>query len=338
MSPAGAAAAHTVGAVAIGRNEGDRLKACLGALLAAPEIGRVVYVDSGSTDGSADWAAGRGAEVVALDLDRPFTAARARNAGIERLRTGGAAPDLVQLVDGDCVLAPGWMAAALAAMAARPRAAVVCGRRRERFPEASVYNRMCDLEWDTPVGEARACGGDALMRMDALAEAGGFDASLIAGEEPDLCLRLRRAGWEVHRIDAEMTLHDAAMNRLGQFWARARRAGHAYAEGAARHGAGPERHWVAETRRALAWGAALPAAVLAGAAAFGPWALAGLAAYPAQVARLALRDPAPGPGGRRFAWTRAGLLTLSKFAEAQGAAGYHLSRWRGRRAGLIEYK
>src|SRR5664280_804375 len=40
--------------------------------------------------------------------------------------------------------------------------AVVCGRRRERNPDASIYNRLCDLEWDTPIGETLSCGGDSL--------------------------------------------------------------------------------------------------------------------------------------------------------------------------------
>ncbi|MGC5198866.1 glycosyltransferase family 2 protein, partial [Aphanothece microscopica RSMan92] len=149
--------------------------------------------------------------------------------------------------DGDCTLQPGFLSAATAALAAHPRAVVVCGRRRERHPQASVWNRLCDREWNTPPGKARACGGDALFRFGPLMAAGGYRDSLIAGEEPELCLRLIRAGGEVWRIPAEMTLHDAAILRPGQWWRRTRRAGHAFAEGAHLHGAGPERHWVAET-------------------------------------------------------------------------------------------
>lgn len=321
--------APVTGAVLIGRNEGDRLKLCLASVSG---VDRVVYVDSGSTDGSVEAARAAGAEVVSLDMSLPFTAARARNAGIEALKRGNI-PDLVQFIDGDCELQPDWLATATAFLEANPKAAVACGRRRERFPEASIYNRLCDREWDTPVGQAKACGGDALMRMAALSEVGGYDPTLIAGEEPEMCVRLRAKGWQIWRLDAEMTLHDAAMTRLGQFWKRAKRGGHAWAEGAWMHGRAPERHGVAGTRRALIWGAALPLAIVAMALLVSPWALLLLLAYPAQITRLARRD-----GGSRVAWEQAGLLTLGKFPEAQGALEFFTRRLTGRRSGLIEYK
>jgi glycosyltransferase involved in cell wall biosynthesis len=100
-----------VGAVLIGRNEGARLLRCLASVTG--KAVRVVYVDSGSTDGSVAAAAAAGAEVVVLDMAQPFTAARARNAGIERLRTGPQL-DYIQFVDGDCELQPNWIDTALA--------------------------------------------------------------------------------------------------------------------------------------------------------------------------------------------------------------------------------
>ena len=315
-----------IAAVVIGRNEGARLIACLDSL--AGRVARVIYVDSGSTDGSRDAAAARGAEVVALDMARPFTAARARNAGIARLTGTGTPPALVQFLDGDCSLQPGWLETASAFLDANPAVAVACGRRRERHPEASVYNRLIDAEWDTPVGRARSCGGDALMRAAALQEVGGFDPGLIAGEEPELCVRLRAKGWEVWRLDAEMTLHDAALTRFGQWWQRTRRGGHAFAEGAALHGAPPERHCVPELRRLILWGVALPLATVLGAV-ITPWALLLLLAWPAQMLRLRLRG---------LPWDRAVFLTLSKLPEAQGALTYLASRIMRTRAGLIEYK
>lgn len=310
-----------VDAVVIGRNEGARLEACLRSLQG--QVRRVVYVDSGSVDGSVAAARALGAEVVALDLAQPFTAARARNAGLAVLQ----APEFVQFVDGDCVVDPGWIAAALAGFAAHPAAVVICGRRRERFPAASVYNRLADREWDTPVGQAAACGGDALMRFAAVQAVGGYRGDLIAGEEPELCLRLRRAGGEVWRIAAEMTLHDAALLRFGQWWRRMRRAGHAFAEGAALHGAGPDRHWLAETRRAVFWGVVLPVGCVV-LTAVTPFGLLLVTAYPLQVLRLA----------RRGGWEWALFTVIGKFAEAQGVLGYWFDRLRGKRRGLIEYK
>jgi len=312
-----------IDAVVIGRNEGTRLLACLTSL--SGQVRRVIYVDSGSDDGSPDAARAAGAYVVALDMTQPFTAARARNAGLALL---AADTQFVQLVDGDCTVDPGWIKTAADYLGSHPKVAVVCGRRRERHPEASAYNRLCDAEWDTPVGQTTACGGDAMMRLSAVQQVGGFRADLIAGEEPELCLRLRHAGWSIWRLDAEMTVHDAQILRFGQWWTRSRRAGHAFAEGAALHGAAPDRHWVRETRRALIWGGGLPLGI-AGLMVLSPWAVLLLLAYPAQVLRLGLRD------GN---WEQAVFATLGKFPEAQGAVQYHIGRFRGRKTTIVEYK
>ncbi len=314
------------GVVVIGRNEGERLRVCLQSLVG--HVAHVVYVDSGSSDGSVALAQGLGAQVVALDMARPFTAARARNAGWAALLQ--ARPDLryVQFVDGDCEVLPGWFPAAQVFLQANPQHAVVCGRRRERYPERSVYNRLCDQEWNTPVGNAKACGGDALMRTDALQQVQGYRDSLIAGEEPELCVRLRQQGWLVHRLGVDMTLHDAAITRFGQWWRRTVRGGYAFAEGAWLHGAPPERHWVREARRALLWGLALPVVSLLLMLWHPAWALLWLA-YPLQVLRLARQ-----PGG----WARALFLVLGKFAEAKGALQFYQGLLLRRRQALIEYK
>ncbi len=319
-----------MGVVVIGRNEGGRLLRCLAST--SGQAARVVYVDSGSSDGSPEAARATGATVVELDLKQPFTAARARNAGFAALTASGGCA-FVQFIDGDCELQPGWLAAGREFLAANPRVAVVFGRLRERFPEASVYNRLCDREWQGPSGQSRSSGGIAMMRCTAFAEASGFNPVLIAGEEPELCVRLRAAGWEVWRLDAEMALHDAAMTRFSQWWRRARRAGHAFAEGVALHGGYPERHCVRQVRSALAWGLALPATALAGSL-LTPWVLALLAAYPTQVLRLALRNEPD----RRDTWEHAFFLVLAKFPEALGVLEYHARHLIRRPRGLIEYK
>ncbi|MBA4017137.1 MAG: glycosyl transferase [Pirellula sp.] len=324
-----------IGVVAIGRNEGERLRACLESVVG--QVGAVVYVDSGSTDESVAMARSLGAEVVRLDLTRPFTAARARNAGLATLRSIAPGIEYVQFVDGDCEIRDGWLATALAALHSDERLAVVCGRRRERRPEASIYNRLCDLEWDTPVGEAKACGGDALMRAAALTEVVGYNESLIAGEEPELCVRLRARDWKVRRLAAEMTWHDAAMTRFGQWWRRTVRAGHAFAEGAALHGAPPERHWTREARSNWLWGLLLPTAAIAFAWPTHGASLLLFAGYLLlgwRVARYCLR--------RGYTLRDALLYSLftvvGKFPAVIGQLQFHTNHWRGRRTRLIEYK
>lgn len=313
----------SVSAVVIGRNEGERLVAGLAALQG--KVADIIYVDSGSTDGSIAAAERAGAKVIDLDLKLPFTAARARNAGVATLSSD---TKFVQFLDGDCVLREGWIETSRLFLEAHPEAAVACGRRRERYPEASIYNALIDDEWDTPVGQVTACGGDALMRLSALLDVGGYREDLIAGEEPELCLRLRQAGWTVWRLDAEMTWHDAALTRFSQWWQRSKRAGYAFAEGAALHGAPPARHWVAETRRALLWGLLLPLTILLAGLFASPWFFLLIAIYPAQVLRLSRQ--------KTFAW--AFFTVLGKFPEALGALTYYVTRLRGRGAKIIEYK
>lgn len=320
-----------VGVVVIGRNEGARLVRCLESL--ASQATRLVYVDSNSTDDSAAQARRLGALVEVLDPAVPFTAARARNVGWRTLLSLHPQLTCVQFVDGDCEVDAKWIAAAAAHLKSHNDVAAVAGRRRERFPDATVYNRLCDIEWDTPIGVALACGGDALMRTKALQAVGGFRDDLIAGEEPELCVRLRAAGWHIHRIDAEMTLHDAAMSRFGQWFKRTMRGGYAFAEGAHLHGKA-HGHWVREARSAAIWGLLLPLAIAAGAVLWSPWALLLLAVYPLQVLRLALTTPAAAP----IRWQRAFFLVLGKFAEGAGWLKFHTLRLSGARGRLIEYK
>lgn len=242
---------NDIGIVVIGRNEGNRLKISL--LSAIGENTTVVYVDSGSTDDSVQIAHSLGASVVELDMSIPFTAARARNAGFSHLLQ--IEPDIkfVQFVDGDCELIAGWLESAKAELIAQPNVVAVCGKLRERYPERSVYNTLCNIEWDTPVGVTSACGGIAMMRVSAFKQAGGFNPNLIAGEEPELCIRMRRNDGIILRINTDMAWHDADIIRFSQWWKREIRNGHAYAEGMWMHGSSRERHWVRESFRAWLW-------------------------------------------------------------------------------------
>lgn len=321
--------------MAIGRNEGDRLVRCLQSLVGV--VDHVVYVDSGSTDESVRNARELGCDVVELDMSRPFTAARARNEGYRRLLERNPGLELIQFVDGDCEVLPTWIETAVERLDERRELAAVCGRRLERHPDASVYNLLCDIEWDTPVGDTDACGGDAMIRSYALVEVGGYDATLIAGEEPELCLRLRRAGWKIERLDADMTLHDADIHSLRQWWKRVRRGGFAYAAGSALHGTGPERHWVRETRRVVFWGAVLPAVAVGGSVPTLGLSLGLLSAYPLSFYRVFRFTRRRGRAPREAA-LYAAFMQLGRFPEVQGVLQFHRDRWFGKASEIIEYK
>ncbi len=327
-----------LGIVLIGRNEGARLAQALEALRAAGALREggppVVYVDSGSQDDSVAVARAAGAHVEVLRGDRPFSAARARNAGFEALMAR-APCDLVQFLDGDCQLVPGWLEAGAAALRARPELGLVTGWRAEIAPEQSLYNALAHAEWRRPAGPIRTCGGDMMVRAAAFREAGGFDPAVIAAEDDDFCLRLAAAGWRLERLPQEMTRHDAAMHHFGQWWRRAVRSGHGFAQVGHRH---PD-HFRAERRRVWLWGGAMPLLALFGLAAGAAWLVAGVAlAYLASYLRLSARlrdDPAVHPGTARG---QAALLVLSKLPNLLGMVAFHLRRWRGGAMRIIEYK
>jgi glycosyltransferase involved in cell wall biosynthesis len=320
------------GVVAIGRNEGDRLKQCLTSLL---ESQLTVYVDSGSTDGSIDWARSHGADVLQLDTGTGFTAARARNAGFARLKELAPQLEFVQFVDGDCELNPAWPAHAIEFLIARERTCAVFGRRRERYPDRSIYNWLCDREWDVPIGESKSCGGDVMMRVTAFASSGGYRDELIAGEEPELCVRLRAAGWQVWRIDQEMTLHDAAIMKFGQWWLRMVRSGHAFAQVSHLHGgASPERFWVWESRRAWVWGVTLPLLSAAAILWLGWLGSLLLLFYPLQLMRRINRLT----GQLRTRFQLAFFELLARFPEGLGQMKFMRDRLMKFRSGIIEYK
>jgi GT2 family glycosyltransferase len=324
--------ASTIGVVVIGRNEGDRLRRCLDS--GVREVPLVVYVDSGSADDSVTLARSLGVQTVELDPSAPFSAARARNEGVGQLRRMKPNLAFVQFVDGDCELCAGWIATAAEFLRAHEDAAVVSGRLHEKYPERSIYNTLCDMEWDEPAGEAKNCGGIAMMRASAFDRVQGFRVDLIAGEEPELCVRFRKLGWRIWRLDKDMALHDSAMSRFGQWWKREQRAGHAFAQGAEMHGAPPERHYVREFRSALFWGLGLPLIALALIASIGPFALLAFAVYPLQVVRLAML----GTRSARENWLRAVFLVVGKFPQMLGQLQFYARRTLGRRPRLIEYK
>lgn len=313
--------------VLIGRNEGQRLVACLESVRG--EARQVVYVDSGSTDASVAEAEARGAVVVRLDMTRPFTAARARNAGFDALDD----PQIVQFIDGDCTLVAGYVAKARAHLEAHPDIGMVTGWRSEIFPDASLYNEMCDWEWRRPPGDILTCGGDMMVRASLWRAVGGMNPEVIAAEDDEICCRFRKAGWTLHRIPEAMTRHDADMHRFGQWWRRAERTGHGFAQVGHLH---PD-YFRRERRRAVVYGAVLPLLMLAGLTLAWWLPLVLLTAYEWNYLRSYQGLRRAGLAHDR-ALRHAALLVLSKFPNIIGMARFHWRRLTGRAMRIIEYK
>ncbi len=329
--------ARVVSVVVIGRNEGARLERCLASVAAMLRDGfdtETIYVDSGSSDESVALAERMGASTVALKAARP-TAAMGRNAGW-RIARG----EIVLFLDGDTVLHPRFVAESLEEFA-RPEVAVVWGHRREMFPRATLYNRVLDLDWIYAPGWTLFCGGDALFRRAVLEIAGGFDETLIAGEEPELCRRILGTGGKILHVDRPMTRHDLAITRFAQYWRRATRAGHAFAEVSERFRGTEQPFWLQDAKRnrekalfLLAVAVILLASIAIGAI----WvALQLIVVIVAFVLRTAWK-------ARWKSSDMVAVLLYGVHSHLQqvpifiGQMEFFWNRRRGKRAGLVEYK
>jgi cellulose synthase/poly-beta-1,6-N-acetylglucosamine synthase-like glycosyltransferase len=329
---------YALSVVVIGRNEGDRLERCLESVarMTFADSFEVIYVDSASSDGSASRAATLGAKVVELKGER-LSAGRARNAGWRI----SSAP-LLLFLDGDTIVDPDFVVRAVPEFQ-DPRVMVVSGHRREIHPEASIYSRVLDLNWSCLPGPAEFCGGDALMRRTALEEVEGFDAELIAGEEPDLCRRIRARGGLVLNIDAPMTGHDFAMVSWRQYWRHSFRAGHAYAEVSARYRETSDPLWSDASRNnsvhIVAY-ALTPLLAILAARLTHSWrlvALCGVICFAVVIARTTFK-------ARRTSSSRGLLVLFAIHSHIQhipvflGRLRYWRNSRRQSRSGLIEYK
>jgi glycosyltransferase involved in cell wall biosynthesis len=324
--------------VIIGRNEGERLTRCLQSVnLARGGEGttELIYVDSASTDGSPQVAADFGAQVIVLHGGIQ-TAARARNAGWQR-----ASAPYILFLDGDTLLHPQFIQTASKALESDPSIAAVWGHRRELHPERSIYNRVLDLDWIYPAGDTDFCGGDVLMRRTALARVEGYDPGLIAGEEPELCRRLRALGSRIVHIDAPMTRHDLNMTRFSQYWRRAMRAGYAYSEVSSRFQGTADPMWSQESRGNVRRGGFWIAWLVAGLVLMilrSVWILPWLAVLIALPLRSAWKARSRAPGQKTLLLLYGFHSQLQQIPILIGQLRYFLNRHAGKQRTRIEYK
>lgn len=325
---------NRAGIVVIGRNEGERLKRSLQSLLKSKFP--VLYVDSGSKDRSPEFALSIGIPVWKLDTKTPPNASRARNAGFQHLMLSYPEMEYVQFVDGDCFIAENWMEAGLQALGKHPEAAIVCGEIHELSKNLSVYDLLCEIEWQKPPGEISACGGVFMVRSSVFKEAEGFDPLLISAEDDDLCLRIRRMGWKILKLETPMASHEADLGTFSRWWKRSVRCGYAYAQGAAKQGFGKEKHFVRQTFSTLFWGLMLPAASLFFIPWTHGWSLLLLLGYPLLFSKIYFHTIKKWPRKESLAYS--GFCVLAKFSQLSGIAKFAFDKLRGIDSKIIEYK
>ena len=328
-------AVRGVGIVAIGRNEGARLKACLNSLVGENASANYpcVYVDSGSTDDSVAFARGLGVELVSLDMAQPFTAARARNEGAAKLVSRWPELDYIFFIDGDCRAEPDFIPAAHDQFIKNPKVKLVTGRCREMYPDKSIYNLMCDLEWQGPIGEIEACGGIFMIARDTFEKIGGFNPVVIAAEDDELCIRVRTTGAKLVRIDKDMCWHDANIEHFSQWWKRAGRAGYAFGLVGDMH----QGYFQQSRRRSIFWGGVLPFLILVGIPFTG-----GLSLLLAGLYLLSFLKTSKGliDQGKtvKHSFIYAGFLVLSKFSSFLGMLKYWVKKSMDKTITIVEYK
>jgi glycosyltransferase involved in cell wall biosynthesis len=325
---------NDIGVVIIGRNEGERLKVCIRSF--STNDLNIVYVDSGSTDGSVQLVKELGFDVIDLDMSQPFSAARARNEGYQFLLGQYEEINFIQFVDGDCEISRGWLNIAYEHLQHHQGLASVCGRRKERYADRTIYNQLCDIEWDTPVGIAMATGGDFMCRKQALVDVQGFDPQVIAGEEPELCFRMRKLGWKIERLGVDMTVHDAHITKFSQWWRRCERSGHAYAQGFCMHGGSDEKYYRGDVARILLWALIVPLLIVFGVVFFGYWVLLLCVLYFVKIAQIFTREVRCRRAGVALAY--ASSLIFGKFPQCKGAFSFLMRSIFRKTFQIIEYK
>ncbi len=326
-----------VSVVVIGRNEGERLLRCLDSVVNAhwgQTTYELIYVDSRSTDGSVARARALGATALVVSDAKP-NAAKARNLGWQ-----AASGEFILFLDGDTQLHPDFVTHALATLT-NPALCAAWGHRRESNPGQSLYTKVLDLDWVYPTGRTLYFGGDVLVRRAALAQVNGFDVTLNAGEEPELCARLRAAGWEIEHIDVPMTQHDLAVNTFRAYWLRAYRSGIAYAEVAQRMKLRGDVLWQHEAQRDFRHGLVFSVSPLLFAAAL--WlspalALALLALALLFVARTAKRCAWKAPGQWGLCTQYAAHALFQKIPALFGQLKWRRARRQQAEIALVDYK
>jgi glycosyltransferase involved in cell wall biosynthesis len=159
----------------------------------------VVVADNGSTDGTrraAEAWRSRLPRLVVVDAAARRGAAYARNAGAAAARGENLA-----FCDADDEVAPGWLAAVGTAL--RRHEAVACRTELRKLNSGATGSARGAVQRDGlqyygyPPFLPYSGGGQLALRRRVFEALGGFDETLLACEDTDLCWRLQLAGYRL---------------------------------------------------------------------------------------------------------------------------------------------
>jgi len=213
--------------IVIGLNSAKTLESCLLSIknMDVPEeaiLKNIIYVDGGSTDRSAQIAkAVDGVKIIELSSEKA-TPGKQRNIGWR-----AAEGEWINFFDSDTEVDKNWLREAINNI--DNGIGAIFGQRKEKYPNKNWFHFIADLEWVKPVSDAKYFGGDVMIRRNVLEESGGYDESLIAGEDPELSARIRSMGYSIKGLDKIMCYHDINMDNFKQYFKRSARSGYGYA-------------------------------------------------------------------------------------------------------------
>jgi hypothetical protein len=175
------------------KNDARRLARCLAAIAANrrdPADATVIVADNGSSDDSPRVAAAAGARVMSLPGLR-----------VSEMRNQAAASteaELLAFIDADHEIVPDWIPTAVSALAG---ADIGAAGALYSAPENGTWvQKMYGVLRGRTKGRSEVAwlgSGNLVVRRSAFQQLGGFDPSLEACEDVDLCQRLKSAGWTI---------------------------------------------------------------------------------------------------------------------------------------------
>jgi glycosyltransferase involved in cell wall biosynthesis len=185
----------------------------------------IILVDSASTDETVELAKRYPVTIFRLKFGQRLSPAIGRYVGYRQ--TQG---EFVLFLDGDMELLQGWLEPALNFMRTTPRVGLVMSTSVTNLHRTAAQQSAASLEdmsFTPPRESSRvpfAAGGAALYRHSVLEQVGSFNPYLYSEEEPELCLRIRGAGYSVSLFNQPIVLHyDDAPVALSDVLSRRRR-------------------------------------------------------------------------------------------------------------------